>query len=276
MVYEPKEEENQCVSACRLIARFLEKVEWLPASPFERLLLGTVARGASTFRTIVDLVESDRTLQAAMLGRPLFEDMVVAHWLVVHEDDPDWLLVRFEDHRDAMRLQEAAVRARGNWLPSKIDVSDLAGRQKYLRDTYGKHAEKDWWGRDREGRHVSMPKLVERLAAEQRFHPRLRGEEPILEQIYEIQHKDATQTLHHTAAGMEMQPGESGALPSLTPPLNGFEILATNYWVFGQLVFVALEYGSEEEAYRDFEELFLLGLEAFGNEAGVELSVVET
>lgn len=152
MVYEPSEGENPCVSACRVIAWFPEKVDWRPDSPLERLLLGTVGRGISTFQTLVDLVEADRTLQAAMLGRPLFEDMAVAHWMVLNQREPDWLVRRFEEHGDAMRLQEATVRAQSNWPPYASDISDLAGREAYLRKTYGAHAQHDWWGVDEQAR----------------------------------------------------------------------------------------------------------------------------
>jgi hypothetical protein len=117
-----------------------------------------------------------------MLGRSLFEDMVVAHWLVLHNEDPGWLIARFEGHRDAMRLYDVTVREQVNWMPSGDDISELAGQEENLRSEFGQYAEKDWWGRDRRGQRITMPKLVETLADHRQFQPRLKGEQPILEQ----------------------------------------------------------------------------------------------
>src|SRR4051794_9795074 len=146
----------------QILPGFLDKDTWQPATPLEDLVLGTLARGRSTYATIVSLVETGAVLQAAMLGRSLFEDMVVAHWLVLNEDDPDWLIQRFCDHRDAMRLYDATMREQVDVPPSGDDISDLIGKEKGLQDEFGNYAERDWWGRDRSGRRISMPELVER------------------------------------------------------------------------------------------------------------------
>jgi hypothetical protein len=254
---------DQLIDVCRFLPSFLDKGTWKPASPLEDLVLRTLARGRATYMTIVNLVETDSTLQAAMLSRSLFEDMVVAHWLVLHREDPDWLVQRFDDHRDAMRLHDATMRDQVNFLPSGDDVSDLVGREEALRRVFGKYAERDWWGQDREGRKVSMPEVVSRLAADPRFQPRLRGEAPILEQYYALQHKAWTQALHHTAAGMQIHPNESGRFPLAVGP-SPLLVLFGNYWVFGQLIFVALELGADDSVFAYFEKLFLSGLAVFG------------
>lgn len=109
-------EVDACLSACRYLSNFIDKGDWRPEHPLEQLLVGTLARGRGTFETIIDLVEQDRTLQAAMLGRPLFEDMAVAHWIALHAEDPGWLLAGFARHADAMRLQEASIAASVDWI----------------------------------------------------------------------------------------------------------------------------------------------------------------
>jgi hypothetical protein len=264
-------ELDQLIDVCRFLPNFLDKGSWKPATALEDLVLRTLARGRGTYTTIVDLVERDQTLQAAMLGRSLFEDMAVAHWLVLHEGDPDWLIRRFNDHHDAMRLYDATIRREVNFLASGDDVSDLAGRERELREEFGKYAERDWWGRDPEGRRVKMPELVARLATARRFHPRLKGEEPILEQYYALQHKAWTQALHHTAAGMHVRSHRDGGFPVATSP-NSFLILFGNYWVFGQLIFAALELGGSQPTFEYFEKLFLAGLAVFGEATGVSVA----
>jgi hypothetical protein len=254
---------DQLIDVCRFLPNFLDKGTWKPATPLEDLVLRTLARGRATYSTIVDLVEANATLQAAMLSRSLFEDMVVAHWLVLHHEEPSWLVQRFDDHRDAMRLYDATMRDQVDFLPSGDDVSDLVGRENELRREFGKFAERDWWGRDRHGNRVSMPEVVRRLAANPLFQPRLRGEEPILEQYYALQHKAWTQALHHTAAGMQTHPARGGRFPVAAGP-SPLLVLFGNYWVFGQLIFVALELGSGTSASVYFEKLFLSGLAVFG------------
>jgi hypothetical protein len=222
-----------------------------------------MSRSRGTFEVIVDLVAQGRTLQAAMLGRSLFEDMAVGHWLVLHRADPEWLIARFEGHVAAMRLYDADVRRRMG-APAIDDVSDLAGREGELRAEFGRHAERDWWGRDRDGNRVGMPQLVSALAAAPQFRPRLKGEEAVLEQYYAMQHKAWTQALHHTAAGMQAWTAQDGALPMAVAGPTPFLILFGNYWVFGQLIFAVLDLGAPIAASVHFEKLFLAGLAVFG------------
>lgn len=166
---EPDDDEFAAlVKTCGYLGSFLDKGTWKPLTPLEELVLRTLARGRGTFETIVELADSSRTLQAAMLGRSLFEDMVVVHWLVLHRDDPDWLIQRFNAHADAMRLHDAT--ARGQMRRGSIDdVADLRGHEEGLRREFGLYAERDWWGKTRDGQRISMPQLVVRLASERRF-----------------------------------------------------------------------------------------------------------
>jgi hypothetical protein len=262
-----EEEFKTLLEVCRFLPSFLDKGKWEPATPLEDLVLRTLARGRGTYETIVDLVESDRSLQAAMLGRSLFEDMVVAHWLALHWEDPDWLIQQFERHRNAMRLHDATLRQR-HGMPAVDDVSDLAGQEDELQREFGRYAERDWWGRDHEEHRVTMSQLVKRLALADLFHPRLRGETPILEQTYALQQKAWTQALHHTAAGMHIRLGEEGAFPLAVAGPTPFLILFGNHWVFGQLIFVALELATSAETVERFQQQFFAALAVFGEVVG--------
>jgi hypothetical protein len=254
---------DDLLGVCGFLPNFLDKGSWTPTTPLQDLVLRTVARGRSTFEVIVDLVASDKTLQAAMLGRALFEDMVVAHWLVLNREDPYFLIERFQDHRDALRLNDAAVREEFGLDPSGDDVSELEDRATELRDTFGPYAERDWWGLDREGNRVSMPELVDRLAAEPMFQPRLSGEKPILKQYYALQQKAWTQALHHTAAGMRLRESADDRFPEAIADPSPLLILLGNYWAFGQLIFVALELATDAHVLDYFQKLFLAGLAVF-------------
>jgi len=233
----------------------------------QQIVNGTCARAFSTFRAIHGLVANEHSLQAAMLSRPLFEDMVVAHWIALNEEDPDWLTDRLLDQRDAMRLHEARARKKVGWsVPSTTDIAD---REDELIDEFGQYAERDWWGKTKDGKKLTMPQLVDLLAAAPRFHPRLKGEQPILQQYYAVVQKFATQRLHHTAVGLEIQLSRDGSTPTVAPPPGETQVLAASYWTYAQLTYLVLELQPAD--YREFEQIFLKGLyTVFGPAAGLE------
>lgn len=255
---------------CGHLPSFIDKGQWRPVTRLENVVFRTVARGRGTYETVVDLIVNDKSLQAAMLSRSLFEDTAVAHWLVLHRDDPDWLLDRFDRHRDAMRLLAHESRSEFGWSEEPDDVSDILPKKDQLKHEFGRFAQKDWWGQDRHGNQVSMPQLVKRLADAEMFQPRLKGEAPILEQFYTFQHKAWTQALHHTAAGMELRFTEPDRFPVAIALPRPFLILAANYWVFGQLLFAAVELAAMG-AYGYFQKLFLAGLAVFGASIDVDV-----
>ena len=260
---------TELLNVCGYLLSHLDKGRWQPSTRLEDLVLRTLARSRTTYETILELSAAGRLLQAAMLGRSLFEDMVIVHWLILHEEDPDWLIDRFYRHADARRLNEAATRRAFGGDP--IDVSDLAGQERALVAEFGKHAQRDWWGKDAAGSTLSMPMLVTRLASEPRFQPRLRGEAPILEHYYRLQQKAWTQTLHHTAMGMDVASDSSGAFPPAISRPSLYQVLAGNYWVFGQEIYAALELGSSPEAQEYFDRLFLAGLGVFAAAVDIEV-----
>jgi hypothetical protein len=255
---------------------FLDKGRWQPVTRLQELVLSTLARGRSTYETILELLASGRSLQAAMLSRSLFEDMVVAHWLELNHDDPDWLIDRFDRHRDAMRLHDARIRrAFGFDERPGEELLELQARETELINEFGRHAQRDWWGVTPDGKPMRMPQLVETLAAAPLFHPRLRGEAPILEQYYAMQQKSWTQALHHTAAGMQLGVRVDDSFPAATVQTPPFLILFGNYWVFGQLIFTALELATAPDVIARFEKQFLSGLAVLGSAVDVHAPWME-
>ena len=259
---------DQLVEVCGFLLSFLDDGKWEPQSDLEALVLGTLARSRATFETIVSLVVVDRSLQASMLSRSLFEDMVVSHWLVLHRDDPDWLVARFHEHADAMRLHAHDVRVSFG-LPPADDVTELEKRRPHLQKEFGRFAERDWWGQTSDGSRISMAQAIRVLADAEDFRPRLRGEQPILEQYFGLQQKLWTQSLHHTAAGTASDIPARGDFPDPVRPTEWFFVLFGNYWVFGQSVQVALQLAAPAEAQHHFDRLFVAGLTLFGAVSGV-------
>jgi hypothetical protein len=251
------------LKACAETGSYLPGRQLMMDSHMEQIVGGTAARAQETFYAICQLARDRQTVQAAMLCRSLFEDMVVAHWLVLHEDDPEFLVERYLDHLDAMRLNEATTAARhGVEAP---DVSDLAGREDDLRREFGEYAQRDWWGVRSDGSRVTMPEIVTELERAERFHPRMRGEKPILREMYEKAQKWNTQLLHHTAAGMPLALNRENHLrPQALPAPTEITVLAQAYWVHAQLVLLVLDVTPNQD-WREFEGIFLQGLlDGFG------------
>ena len=251
------------LKACAETGSYLPGRQLMMDTHMEQIVGGTAARAQETFYAICQLARNRQTVQAAMLCRSLFEDMVVAHWLVLHEDDPEFLVDRYLDHLDAMRLNEATTAARhGVEAP---DVSGLAGRENDLRREFGEYAQRDWWGVRRDGSRITMPEVVTKLEQAERFHPRMGGEKPILREMYEKAQKWNTQLLHHTAAGMPLALNRENQLrPQALPAPTEITVLAQAYWVHAQLVLLALDVTPNQD-WREFEGVFLRGLlDGFG------------
>ncbi len=241
---------DMLADVCAFLTKFIDDGTWEPSTPLELLVVATLIRARATYETIIPLAQMGRTAQAASLTESLFEDMLVAHWLVLYKDNPEWLIEQHKAHGNALRLHFANAPGAS---ASAYDISDLAGREQELREQFGPYAEQLWWSIDRNGDPLTVEVLVKRLAGAEEFHPRLRGEQPILEQQY--------------AALRRMTAGPLAMAEEPMGP-SSFHVLHTAYWTFAQLVFAALELGARD-ALEHFERLFLGGLAVFSEAVGV-------
>lgn len=248
----------QQLRACESIGTYLDGRQLMTDTHMEQIIGGTVARAKETFRAMCFLAEQRQTIQAAMLCRSIFEDMVVAHWLALHEDDPDFLVRRYIDHLDAIRLNEATTTEKHGW-PAP-DVSDLSGREDELRREFGGHAQRSWWAVRRNGNPITMPEVITELEQAQRFYPRLRGEKPVLREMFEKAQKWNNQLLHHTPAGMPIRLNRDNPLRPLPAPTPAVPMVVFSaYWSYGQLVYLVLDIVPNQD-WRPFESVFLQGL----------------
>jgi hypothetical protein len=251
------------LAACEQIGMYLEGVELMTDTHMDQIVAGTVGRARETFRAMCFLASQGQSVQAAMLCRSIFEDMVVAHWLVFHEDDPEFLTERYMRQLDAIRLNEATTTEAFGWEPP--DVSDLAGREDDLRKEFGNHAQWHWWSVRRDGSRISLPEVVTELENSPRFHPRLKGETPVLRHMYEKAQKWNNQLLHHTPAGMPVWLNPEEPLKVIAAPTPSVPaVVFPAYWSYGQLVYLVLEVVPNQD-FREFEKVFFKGLqEGFG------------
>lgn len=247
--------------ACAAIANWTNGRVFYLDDDTQRIVCGTLVRSKDTFRAIVDRLVTDELVpQAAMLCRSLFEDMVVTHWLVANRPEEQFLVDRFHDHLDAMRLNEARAKHGLGWIDAP-DIFDLRGKGERLIRDFGTHAERDWWGIDQNGERINMPALVRRLEGVERFGPRMKGEEPILQQMYSTVQKWNTQLLHHTAFGIPLWIPRDGSLPHEVAPPDVHAIYVQAFWTFAQIVYVTIDVAGLDAYLESFEAVFRPALE---------------
>jgi hypothetical protein len=243
-------------------------------TPLQQLVVSTVARSFSTFTAICGMLFDGLPTQAAMLCRPMFEDLVITHWLVLNDSDPAWLVDRFQRHKEAMALYQQKLAFETEWAlgPSLVnDLDAVKSRQNALFREFGGEAQKNWWDPGSEGRGRGRPiglrgvaSLLEDAAAEgRRFHPRLAGgDEPLLRRMELVVNKWFTQCLHHTAVGLPINVTGAGQVPELIGDPS-YIVSFSAYWIFAQQIYVLDDlYGARRPG---LDELIYVGMkEGFG------------
>jgi hypothetical protein len=241
---------RELIEGMERLLHFTEQARFEWENNFYALIYATIVRSARTYEGICMLLRASLAVQAAMLTRSLFEDVVVAHWMALNEDEPDWLSERFIRHREAIALHQRRLFkdtsfTMGTMLSAPDDLEDRADE---LVNEFGKQASRDWWDPGKEGRGqgkaVGLRKIVvwlERVAAERkRFHPRFAGgDEPLLERIDRTIHKWLSQCVHHTALGLPFTPVKDDEAEVPPDPLLMVGFSAS--WLFAQQVYLIHE-----------------------------------
>ena|GEM_PF-4842829 len=228
---------------------FTKKAVYTWDDDFGALIFATVARSGRTFDGICKLLRAGLAVQAAMLCRTLFEDMIIGHWLLYNQGDHDWLVDRFLRQREAIALHKERIRdATGGAAmgPPLVVADDVKGREEALRDEFGKEAQRDWWDPGKQGRGNGRPvgirKLVNTLedaAAEHKmFHPRFAGgERPLLRMMDKVTYKWLNQCIHHTTVGLPFTPTVKGKTEKSPDPM--FIVAWNASWIFAQQAYLA-------------------------------------
>lgn len=217
---------------------------------YEALIYATVARSGRTFDGVCKLLRSGLAVQAAMLTRSLFEDMVVGHWLLYNHEDPEWLVEKFLRQREAIALhQQRLQKQTGFAMGPPIETSnDITKRARELVEEFGGEAQRDWWNPGRKGRgnggDVKLRKLVSLLedaaAEHQMFHPRFAGgEEPLLRRMDLVTHKWMNQCIHHTTIGLPFTPTGGGSIEVSPDPM--LIVSWNSAWIYTQQIYLLLD-----------------------------------
>jgi len=222
--------------------------EW--ENDYYALVYATVVRSTRTYSGICLLLRQGLAVQAAMLTRSLFEDVIFAHWMALNENDQEWLSERFLRHCEAIALYQRKLRRETSFSmgPVLSAPDDLEGREDDLIEEFGRQATRDWWDPGKEGhgkgKDLGLRKIVVQLeqvaANKERFHPRFAGgEEPLLERIDRTIHKWLSQCVHHTAVGLPFTPIGNDEVE--VPPDPFLLVGFSASWLFAQQVYLIHE-----------------------------------
>jgi hypothetical protein len=151
------------------------------SGPADRLIVATCARGSKTYQGSLRLAYIGYGAQAFMLGRSLYEDMLVGHWIKLN---PEQAPRQLDDHRRmTLAVYEGELSRFGLDVPEEASI-DRAERDR-LREEFGS----GHWTK------LSMDKL--RRAVESEF-PEEEGHRRLLLQVDALLHRHANLIVHHS------------------------------------------------------------------------------
>jgi hypothetical protein len=226
-------------------------------SDIQGIISATARRTEESFEAVIHLAGGGYTSQAAMLIRSMFEDVVVAHWLLLHVDAGDYYSGRFARHREAMilGLQRVAEKYGG----PTVDVSGVTNDPQALIDEFGLHVERSWWDRDPAGQKVSLPAIVAEVGTAQRFWGRTYGATPIFRETYDLAIKWSNQYLHHTALGVMLAADPEQRLSIVGP--RPVAVLSRAYYCYAMVICAVIDAAGGTPQLDPFWATFMSGLQ---------------
>jgi hypothetical protein len=234
------------------------------------LIYATIARSTRTYEGICLLLRAGLAVQAAMLSRSLFEDVLVTHWLILHAADHEWFSARFLRHREAVALHQRTLEKEEDMNMGVRPISvpnDIEDRAEALRKEFLKQATRDWWASRKEngeGKDFSIPEIVKQLeeaaANHVMFHPRFAGgDTAVLRKTDRVVNKWLSQCLHHTTIGLPFAPTSEGKTEIPEDPMIVVSFRAA--WLYSQQVYLLQEI--ERRELRGIEAIWMYCMAAF-------------
>jgi hypothetical protein len=257
--------QDEQLAALDALCAFVASGEHQAVGGAAQIVTATTARLLDTTRAIAGLIHSDLPVQAAMLVRPLFEDMVISHWLV-DQTDPELLVDRFLDQQDAIALHQRRLALDTGWnvgTPVRVDVSAILEREREFIKTFGRAVTHDWWAIDADGSRVGFREVLQHLEASPRYVARFAGAEPLLLRWYRIVQKVAHQHQRNTPVGLQIRLTRGDPTPAAySDETLAFYVLFCTYWTLAQQIYLQLFVEGYDAA--GFHRLFADGFKTFG------------
>jgi hypothetical protein len=260
MADDPQPESDPRLDALASLVRFVQEHDegFIREDVADQLLLLTTMRSCNTTLAVHKLLLTDSIEQAQMLCRPLFEDTVAMHWLVMQED-PTFLIERFFAYQAAQLVREHEYVTSELRLPFP-DIPGLADaltRRTELQDKFGRHAERAWWNARPDGSRIGLAGIISELETHEAYRPRLHGgAERAMRNHYVLAHRWAELQLHHTPEGLPFALTRAGIF-GRDRQAQATLVAESAYWAFGQTIYLQLTFGARDrDTLREFDAMY--------------------
>jgi uncharacterized protein YecA (UPF0149 family) len=181
----------------------------------------TFVRSLKTFNAVLSLCDAGFGEQAAMLCRSLFEDMVVAHWIVEHPEEAG----RVDRHYLAQLIRYQEAVAKHGILALTPEIEALSEEDR--RDLLSKHGRGLWTGKN-------VYKMLQEV--EQRWDE---AERARLWQMHDLAYPYLNLLLHHSNGALlaaTHSAGEARYLVTHRPTTRHLaQALDAAFYAFSQL-----------------------------------------
>jgi Family of unknown function (DUF5677) len=241
-----RQEFEHYYKACEAVydlARANRPVVPTKASDLDMLRVRTYARASKGFQAGYKLAFDGYGVQAFILGRTVYEDMLVAHWIDKNQDRAPEQFARYE-RLQVWRLAQAARKVELGSITSK----PISSKEEIepLRQEFGK---KHSWTK------LSIDKLKNAVRGD---FPTADSHRRLLDQVHAVTHRYSNLAVHHSFLSLQASVvelpngrvvGDVGASPLLIP-----QALWILFFSYLNLLTLFLDEAQQEEAARLWHE----------------------
>lgn len=231
------EEFAEYFAACEETAQFFREHRMVDpkATPEWLAVNWTTARSYRTYLVVVHLCKCGYGLQAAMLNRTLFEDMIAAHWASKHPKAAATRMAEHDAYTATLRGEEYA--RHGIDKPSGDNLPTYTKKQRERLDRRYRRGSSGWTGQ-------SVPAMVKDVESLWSAPDRR-----LLRQMHDIAHRANNTLLHHSATslslGVTIREGADGEHTTIfnVGPTRDFIVPALGFalWTFPNTLSLLLE-----------------------------------
>lgn len=223
--------------------------------PTRYLVSQIVARISEDYRAVLALLQQSFTQEASVLLKEMYEDVVIVHWVLLHQDQSDNLRERLHRQRAAIESVEADIEENGTVAQDDPCIAVI---------------HEDWWKTSSE---TTITTMAEEVGAAPQFWGRTHGEQPILLEHLGRAARMWIQYGRDTAVAIDATEQRQGRFLRTAPPRA--RVLALAYDAFAMAACALIELEGTTPQDTPFWSIFMQGLQATTEAAQTERAAVE-